>query len=48
MEFFRTGIRTLANAIASYLSQDPATRDLPFQSAHSPTTTFELVLDVNE
>ncbi len=47
-EFFRAGIRTLANAIASYLSQDPATRDLTFQSAHSPTTTFELVLDGNE
>ncbi|GEM_PF-6978590 len=46
--FFRTGIRTLANAIASYLSQDPATRNLPFYAAYSPTTTFELVLDGNE
>lgn len=48
MAFFRAGIRTLANAIASYLSQDPATRDLPFQTTLSSTTTFELVLDGNE
>ena len=36
------------DAIASYLSQDPATRDLSLQSAHSPTITFRLVLDGNE
>lgn len=46
--FFRAGIRTLDNAIASYLSQDSSTRDLSFQSIHSPITTFELVLDGNE
>lgn len=48
MEFFRTGLRTLTNAIASHLSQDPAITNIPPQEARQCSTTFELVLDGNE
>ncbi len=46
--FFRTGLRTLANAIAVYLSQDPTTLEASPHKINDSLTHFELVLDGNE
>lgn len=47
-DLFRKGLRTLANAINIYLSQDPILLKNQLQSVELPMTTFELVLDENE
>jgi len=47
-DLFRTGLRTLTNAINVYLSQDPALLKNQLQSIELPITIFELVLNGNE